>query len=179
MLVEGDASIEVEDRRYHARAARCHDDFAANPSPGRKPLVQSACHVSRCAGRGGSGTNLGQRSIHGGRPVQLMRPVARVPSGSAATIPPRGLSWRHSRGFRISSMRILARRGFVVATACLSLGLASPVIVTSSTSRSPSCRERRPVSLRGGATSYRPTRQRLYRKVAATISSTSPWNRWP
>ena len=171
ILLEGDAAADVEERRYRL------GPFDALMVPARLPrrvvnLSQNhsaVIHVSVAGSTpdqtwiNGRFTPVGQPTSSTGR-LDAERFCRSNPAARSELAP--------QARFQDLFSAAPAREGSVAATVSSKLEHGCPVIATSSTNRSPSCKALPPASSRGAAMSCRATRRHSCQKACATISST-------
>ena len=171
VLIEGEAAVDVEDRRYRLRAL---DAITISPQIPRRVVNLSAnrpavLHVAMAAATPDQTWVNGRFAATTSRPAQ---PAARGPSGSAAMTLRARFELAPSALFQDSTMPSSARRASVAAMVSSSPARGSLAIAMSSTSRSPSSRGRQPASSKDAVTSLRATRRRSCPRAAAITSST-------
>jgi quercetin dioxygenase-like cupin family protein len=177
VLIDGEAAVEVEDRHYRLEPLDAMTVLAQVPRrvlnlTTNRPAV---LHLSLASA-------VPEQTWVNGRYTAVDQPRGAVGQAGAERL------CRNEAGAQFD---LAPRARFqdlfnadlgaesVAATASSSPAPGCRAIATSSTSQSPSSRERQPAWSKDGAMSSPAMRRHSSRRDAATTSSTSPWSRWP
>ncbi len=161
------------------RAARRRRRDAAAAATAGEPLRRSARRAPRRAGVGRPPSRAGSTAGSSRSSSRPARRAGRGPSGSAATPSAPTFELAPHALFQDLYNAELGSRGICGGYGLFEPGAGSPAIATSSTSRSPSCREPPPASSKAGVTSCRAAPPPWSPRAVATTSSTSPSSPWP